>query len=143
MPSSKSSHFYSDQVHVVCYQYEKQVSLYTQKEGMVYIWVGSKVERGGAELAKEVLGQLEGIGVDSMLVRRNTVHQFCCHFLISSYFLFCSAVDDCTRGKRADSASSSFQREICHPYICRTQGKLMCKASYVTPMNSIQLGQMN
>ena len=61
-------HFYSSKVHVVLYAYEKQVSLHTHKEGMVFVWIGSKVKTGEEKVTEQVLEQLSSVGVDTKMV---------------------------------------------------------------------------
>lgn len=68
VPQNKTGHFFSSKVHVVLYEYEKQVSLHTHKEGMVYIWIGSKVKAGEEKVTEEVLKQLSSVGVDAKMV---------------------------------------------------------------------------
>ena len=68
IPANKIGHFYSDKVHIVYYEYEKQVSLHTRKEGVVYVWVGSKVSTSGEKVVLEVLEQLPTVNVDLEMV---------------------------------------------------------------------------
>lgn len=55
-------HFYSDKVHVVNYIYQKQSSLYTRMEGMVYVWIGTKVKANREDIVKRVLEEMPSVG---------------------------------------------------------------------------------
>ena len=63
-------HFYSGKVHVVRYEYEKQVSVNTRKESMVYVWIGAKVDDSREEVVGRVLKQLPVVGTDSEMVSK-------------------------------------------------------------------------
>lgn len=76
VPQNKIGHFYSDKVHVVHYEYEKQVSLHTRKEGMVYIWMGAKVKTSREKVTEQVLKQLSSVGADSEMVSASMVYNF-------------------------------------------------------------------
>lgn len=47
-------HFYSTDVFVIQYIYQKQSSLYTWMEGMVFVWIGSAVKSDREAIVKEV-----------------------------------------------------------------------------------------
>ncbi len=67
--SSSIGHFYTGKVHVVWYMYQKQSSLYTWMEGMVYVWIGAKVKGGIEEAVKMVQEKLQSIGAMPNMVR--------------------------------------------------------------------------
>lgn len=62
VPLNKMGHFYSDKVHVVNYIYQKQSSLYTRMEGMVYVWIGTKVKANREDIVKRVLEEMPSVG---------------------------------------------------------------------------------
>ncbi len=51
---SDMGRFCSDQVHVVHYTYPRQSSLYTWMEGVVYIWLGVKVQGSRDQVLRDV-----------------------------------------------------------------------------------------
>ncbi len=66
--ANKLGHFYTDRVHVVCYEYQKQSSLRTWTEGMLYVWVGAQVKADREEIVKEVLKETALIGIPESTV---------------------------------------------------------------------------
>lgn len=62
VPMNQIGVFYSNKVHLVYYTYQKQSSLYTWMEGMVYVWVGANVKTDKEKLLKEVRQKMSSIG---------------------------------------------------------------------------------
>ena len=80
-PLNKIGHFYSNQVHVTYYAYQKQSSLYTWMEGMTYIWIGAKVTESRENILKLIQEKLPSTeAIPKMQVRdENTAIESICH----------------------------------------------------------------